>query len=228
MASAAATAAAIKTITVIGATGGTGYCLVKQALDAGHKVKALVRNPEKLIELSSSLQKENLVVTKGDVTDYNDVKAALTGSTDVVVSLGARGKGSTICSTAQPVINKALNDTDPTMRMVVVTSMGVGDSYWDVTWTTRRVVDFILKAAVADKNLQERSIIRDTTNWVIVRPVGLSDGELTKTAQGGPHAAPSATKPIPRADVAHFILTQCLSGQDEWKRYPVTVFPTQT
>lgn len=37
-----------KTITILGATGGTGICLIKQALAAGHKVKALVRSPEKL------------------------------------------------------------------------------------------------------------------------------------------------------------------------------------
>ena len=219
-----ASAAAKKTITIIGATGGTGLCLVKQALDAGHSVKALVRSPEKLSDLSSN---ENLTVSKGDVTKYEDVKAALAGSTDVLVSLGGREKGSKICSMAQPVIDKALNDTDPNMRMVVVTSMAVGDSYWDVTWLTRRFADLVIASAIADKNLQERSVIRETTNWVIVRPAGLSDGELTKTAQGGPHAAPSALKTVSRADVAHFILTQCLSGQDEWKRNPVTVFPPQ-
>lgn len=171
-----------KTITIIGATGGTGICLVKQALDAGHKVKALVRSPEKLEELSS--RSENLTVLKGDVTKYEDVKTALAGSTDVLVCLGGRDRGSTICSTAQPVINKALNDADPSMRMVVVTSMAVGDSYWDVTWTTRRITDLFLASIIGDKNLQERAIIRNTTNWVIVRPARLSDGTLTKTAQG--------------------------------------------
>ena len=217
-------AAAKKTITIIGATGGTGLCLVKQALDAGHTVKALVRNPDKLSELSSN---ENLKVSRGDVTKYDDVKASLVGSTDVLVSLGGRGKGDTICSTAQPVINKALNDTDPNMRMVVVTSMAIGDSYHDVTWATRRFADWILGPVVKDKNLQERSVIRDTINWVIVRPAGLNNGPMTGTEEFGPHAAPAAGKTIPRADVAHFILNKCLSGQDEWKRNPVTVYPPQ-
>ena len=214
-----------KKITIIGATGGIGVCLVKQALDAGHKVKALVRSPEKLQELSSS--NENLTVSVGDVTKYEDIKAVLTGSTDLLVSLGGKVKGSDICSKAQVEINKALNDVDPNIRMVVVTSMAAGDSYWDVSWATRRLADFVLASSITDKNLQERSIVRDTTNWVIVRPVGLSDGELTKTAQGGPHAAPSAIKTVSRSDVAHFILSQCLSGQDAWKRNPVTVFPPQ-
>lgn len=212
----------MKTIAIIGATGGTGLCLVKQALEAaGNKVKVLVRNEEKLSEFASN---ENLTISKGDVTKYDDVKGVLAGCTDVVVSLGGKGQ---ICSTAQPVINKALNDTDPNMRLVVVTSMAVGDSYHDVTWGTRRFADFVIPSAIKDKNIQERSVMRDTTNWVIVRPAGLGDGELTGKEEYGPHAAPASYKLIPRADVAHFILGKCLSGQDEWKRYPVTVYPPQ-
>ena len=60
-----AATAAKKTITIIGATGGTGICLVRQALDAGHKVKVLVRNEAKLSEFASN---ENLTIGKGDVT----------------------------------------------------------------------------------------------------------------------------------------------------------------
>lgn len=215
-----------KVITVIGATGGTGKALVSQALDAGHIVKALVRNPDGLSHLTD--KNPNLSVTKGDVTKYADIKPALDGSTDVVVSLGGgRGKGDTICSTAQPVINKALNDVNPEMRLVVVTSMAVGDSYHDVSWGTRRFADWVISKAIQDKNLQERSVMRDTTNWVIVRPAGLGNGPMTGTEEFGPHAAPASYKVIARADVAHFILNNCLSGTDEWKRYPVTVYPPQ-
>lgn len=112
-----------KVITIIGATGGTGLCLVKQALDSGHKVTALVRDPDKLTASLLSVNCENLTIRKGDVTKYEDVKAALSGNgstttattTDLIISLGGRDK---ICSEAQPVINKALNDVNPNMRMV--------------------------------------------------------------------------------------------------------------
>jgi len=198
-------------------------CLVKQALEAGHIVKALVRSPEKLSDLVAA-NHENLTVIKGDVTDYDDVKAALKGSTDLIVCLGGH---SNICSTAQPVLDRALNDTDPSIRMVVVTSMAVGDSYHDVSWGTCRVADWIHKSLIKDKNLQERSVIRDTTNWVIVRPADLRHGPLTGTEEGSPHASPASYRALSRADLAHFILTKCLSGHDEWKRYPVTVYPPQ-
>lgn len=210
-----------KIITVIGATGGTGKQVVKQALDAGHIVKALVRNAAKLDDLKGNT---NLTVTVGDVTKVEDVKTALKDSTDCIVSLGGRDK---ICSTAQPAINEAINSVDSNMRQVVVTSMAVGDSYHDVSWGTRRFADWIISKAIIDKNLQERSIIRDTTNWVIVRPAGLSDGPLTGNAQSGPHACPASYKTISRADVADFMLKHCLSENDEWKRYPVTVYPPQ-
>jgi uncharacterized protein YbjT (DUF2867 family) len=41
-------------IAVLGATGGTGTQIVKQALAAKHDVIAIVRNPDKLKEIQSS------------------------------------------------------------------------------------------------------------------------------------------------------------------------------
>jgi NAD(P)H-binding len=109
--------------------------------------------------------------------------------------------------------------------------MAVGDSYHDVTWGTRRFADWIIPNAIRDKNLQERAVMRDTTNWVLVRPAGLSDGPLSRDGTpgylAGPNAAPASYKTIARANVADFILSKCLSGMDEWKRYPVTVYPPQ-
>ena len=35
-------------LTIFGATGGTGQQLIEQALTAGHRVVALIRNPAKL------------------------------------------------------------------------------------------------------------------------------------------------------------------------------------
>ncbi len=51
-------------ILVIGASGGTGREIVKQALEAGHDVTALVRNPAKF-----SLAHEHLTVARGNVMD---------------------------------------------------------------------------------------------------------------------------------------------------------------
>jgi putative NADH-flavin reductase len=63
-----------------GATGGTGRQLVDQALEEGHAVTVLVRNPA-----AFSLQHERLSPVEGDVRDRARVKAVVTGQ-DAILS----------------------------------------------------------------------------------------------------------------------------------------------
>jgi putative NADH-flavin reductase len=53
----------MKKIVLIGASGFIGSAILKEALDRGHHVKALVRHPEKI-----SITHNNLVVQSGDVS----------------------------------------------------------------------------------------------------------------------------------------------------------------
>jgi putative NADH-flavin reductase len=43
-------------IAVLGATGPSGIQVVKEALQRGHEVRAIVRNPDKLVEKHDKLQ----------------------------------------------------------------------------------------------------------------------------------------------------------------------------
>ncbi len=51
---------------IIGGTGGTGQQLIKQALEQGHNLTALVRNPQKV-----KIVHQNLRVIKGNVLDFD-------------------------------------------------------------------------------------------------------------------------------------------------------------
>ncbi len=62
------------TILVVGATGATGRLLVKQLLDEGHSVKAVVRSKEKLSELEETYPR--LIQIKGTVLAMSDVELA--------------------------------------------------------------------------------------------------------------------------------------------------------
>src|SRR6266436_9262191 len=68
---------------IIGATGGTGRELVKQALERGHQVTAFVRTPARL-----RLAHERLTVVRGDVLDRSSVEAAVRGHDAVLSALG--------------------------------------------------------------------------------------------------------------------------------------------
>lgn len=66
-------------IAVIGATGFVGSAILKEALDRGHTVTAIVRHPEKLQAHA------NLRAKKGDVYNADEV-ARLVAGQDVVIS----------------------------------------------------------------------------------------------------------------------------------------------
>src|SRR5437879_9768477 len=70
-------------ILIIGATGGTGRQLVRQALEQGHQVTAFVRKPKKL-----KIEHANLRVVKGNVLDYASVESAMRDQNAVVCALG--------------------------------------------------------------------------------------------------------------------------------------------
>jgi uncharacterized protein YbjT (DUF2867 family) len=72
---------------VIGATGGTGKEIVKQAAAAGHLVTALVRDAGK------GGFGPPVEVAVGDVLDPGSLKTAVTGQAAVVCSLGSAATG---------------------------------------------------------------------------------------------------------------------------------------
>src|SRR6476620_2638981 len=73
-------------IALIGATGFVGSAILKEALDRGHEVTAIVRHPEK-VQPSQKLRP-----VKGDVYNADDVARLLTGH-DVVISAFNPGWG---------------------------------------------------------------------------------------------------------------------------------------
>lgn len=70
----------MKKMVLIGASGFIGSAILKEALDRGHKITALVRHPEKI-----KVVHENLVVKQGDVAFGKVVTEACIGA-DAVIS----------------------------------------------------------------------------------------------------------------------------------------------
>jgi Putative NADH-flavin reductase len=70
----------MKNIAIIGASGFVGSVLLKEALDRGHKVTAIVRNPEKI-----KLNHPNLTIKQGDVMIADTVEELIKGC-DTVIS----------------------------------------------------------------------------------------------------------------------------------------------
>jgi putative NADH-flavin reductase len=190
---------------VIGATGGTGRELVKQALQQGHSVTAFVRNPEKL-----ALTHHNLRIAKGDVTDYPAVEQAVAAKDAILCALGTKViRKNTIQSDGARNIVRAM-EKNGVRRLVLESSLDVGDSKGQLGFLFAHVIrPTLLRNIFKDKELQEQIVRESPLDWIIVRPAMLTNDEQTgKYRAGFPPADHSITRKISRADVADFMLKQ--------------------
>src|SRR4051794_17092135 len=116
-------------VVVLGATGGTGRELVKQALELGHDVTAFVRDPAKL-----KIEHERLSVVQGNMLDTASLEKAIIGQDVVVSALGSPGLGkSTDLSEGTANIIRAM-DKAGVKRLVFESAIGIGDSHDDAPW----------------------------------------------------------------------------------------------
>jgi putative NADH-flavin reductase len=192
-------------LTVFGATGGIGGHVVRQALDAGHEVTAVVRDPARLAVTHPALE-----VVTADVTDPEALRPAVAGRDAAVSALGPRSRKQVgIASAGTRAILRALEDSG-VRRFAAVSAMPVGPVPEGETPLTRAVVLPLLRAvlrdAYADLAEMESEIRRSATDWTIVRPPRLTDGPLTREYRRVVGGNVPRGWSISRADVAHAML----------------------
>jgi len=191
---------------IIGATGGTGQELVKQALEHGHIVTVLVRTPGKI-----KIVHDSLCVVKGDVLNYESVAKAVVGQEAVLSALGHKKffVRTSILSRGTENIMRAMNE-QKVMRFICITSLGINDSRFKLgLYYTLFVIPFIVFFYFRDKAKQERLIRESNLMWTIVRPGQMTNGKKRGTYKHGSNVGSYIfTRMISRADVANFILTE--------------------
>jgi uncharacterized protein YbjT (DUF2867 family) len=191
---------------VIGATGGTGRELVRQALERGHEVTAFVRNPRRL-----RIAHERLTIARGNVLDCASVEAAVRGQDAVLCALGHKRwfYPTTIQSEGTRHVIRAM-EANKVRRLVCETALGIADRWGrGGLYYTLFVGVFILPFYFIDKVRQERVIRASALDWVIVRPGMLTNGRKRGVRRHGPEVGSWVmTVRISRADVADFMLDQ--------------------
>lgn len=187
---------------VLGGTGGTGRHVVEQALDGGHDVIVLARDPAKV-----AAQHARLRVVRGDVMDAGALTDA-TRSQDAVISAIGRGlsfKSEHLIARSVPSIINAMTATG-VRRLVFTSALGVGPSIEDAPLPMKLFCRTLLRGIYADKLVGDTSIRNSGVDWTIVQPAKLTDGPLTKNYRSGERLALKGMPAISRADTAHFLL----------------------
>src|SRR6266545_1259443 len=190
-------------LTIIAATGGVGQQLLEQALDAGHDVTAVVRNPGKLS------RKVHAVTTDVTAPDPAALASAIAGADAVLSGLG-------------PHSNADAGIAQRGTRAIVVVSAGPvstvaspgrpnppkhdpGDGFF-MRYLFSKIASARFGKVYVDLAQMEDLLADSGLDWTVVRPQQMTDKPLTGTYRTAYGQNIRGGWTVPRADVAHFML----------------------
>jgi len=190
-------------ITVFGATGSIGKHVVSQALDSGHIVTAVARNPSKITRSDSRLE----TIVADVLVNDSRLRNAVAGADAVIIALGDGMRGRVRAAGTKNII--AAMKTVGIKRLICQSTLGAGESFANLNWIWRFIFRVPLRKAMADHQLQERYVRECDLDWTIVRPAAFTDGDRTgQYRHGFDQHARKLTLKIARADVADFMIRQ--------------------
>ncbi len=200
-------------LAIFGATGLTGGLVVSQALEQGHEVTAMVRDPRRV-----SLSHPQLTVLGGSPTAPGDVERCIRDADAVIHCLGIGGKGdgrpTTLVSDSVKVVLSAMSMHD-VPRIVCMSNVGAGGSG---TWFANRIVIPLflrwLQPIIEDTDRMEAALRANRVEWVSVRLPNIVEGpeRPLRVSKDGRGIGLSVTA----TSTARFLLEQVTSS--EWVR----------
>ncbi len=193
-------------IAVLGASGPTGRQLVTQALDRGHEVVAVVRDPGRIADLEAP----GLATATADVADASSVIAAVRGADAVVSGLGHAKGGApdTLTQGARAVAAAGVP------RIVWLSAYGTGGSAPGAGPLWPRTMRMLMGKEVADKEEADEVIL--SAGGTSVHAGILTHGERADRPRAlGTSQAPGSLLPgrIARATVAAAMLDEAETGR---------------
>jgi putative NADH-flavin reductase len=195
-------------LTVFGATGGVGREVVTQALDAGHGVRAYVRNPAKL-----DLAHPNLTVITGELTDREAVQRAVRGAEAVISALGPsldrKAAGTPLVAGTRTIVEAM--QAEGVERYIGMATPSLRDPR-DTRSLLGLIVPFMgrtfLPRAYRELLAMSQLVTDSPLDWTIARFTRPTDGERTGTVRAGYLGRDRIRCSITRADIATFLLDQ--------------------
>ena len=199
-------------LAIFGSTGRTGSALQEKALEAGHEVTAIVRNPSKLTRY------EHLTVVQGDADDQSTVELAVQGMDAVVSVMSAsasqkNAKNKTLTSGIQNIIRAMKKHGVNRLIMTAPNSIPLPEDKPDIRFKLlNRIVRFLVPTAYRDTIGSMEAAMSSDLNWTIVRMGRAAYVPPTGRVQSGCLNKNMGIR-ITRADAADFILNEAMAGK---------------
>jgi putative NADH-flavin reductase len=187
---------------VLGATGGTGLEIVRQAIEQGHSVTAFVRSPERLKPFAN-----RITIKQGDLLDSAELAKAISGHDAILSGFGPRvpiaKADANLLRNFASSLTTAMHQVNVQRAIIVSTAFLFKDSIIPPTYLFGRL---FFPGVVIDAAAMEQIFMQSGLDWTIVRPPQLTDKPFTGKYRVRRGHLPRFGFNISRADVAHSFL----------------------
>ena len=207
-------------VTVFGASGGIGRELVRQAIQRGDEVTAVVRSGAR-----AEFPAETEVVRVDSLDDPALIELAIAGRDAVLSGIGPRGRNDgPVAAPITAVIAEAMK-TCGVERIIAVSAAPVGPPPQRDAFLNKRVlmplIGSLLRPVYDDLERMEGVLRSSGLDWTVVRPPKLTAKAATGTYRTLVGANIERAFSVSRADVAHAMLDAL--GDPATVRQPVGI-----
>jgi putative NADH-flavin reductase len=187
---------------VLGATGGIGQEIVRQAAERNHQVTAFVRAPERLKSIGARFG-----VIQGDPLSTTELESALEDQDAILSGFGPRvpiaKSDATLLHRFGVALSDAMRKVGIRRAVIVSTAFLFKDS---IIPPTNLVGRLFFPNMVADASEMESFFQKSGLDWTLVRPPRLTNGSRRGRFRVREGHLPGFGFMISRADVAAFMI----------------------
>ena len=208
-------------LTIIAATGGVGRLLLGQALDAGHDVTAVARDPTKLPPEMLAGRAARIVTADLAAADPQALESAVAGADAVLSALGPHtNRDAGIAAAGTATLITAMQATG-VARIVAISASPVattpspgrpnpggrdpGDGLL-MRYVGVRIAKTLFGKVYADLARMEDLLRGSGLDWTVLRPPRLTGKPATGRYRTAIGRNVRGGRSIPRADLAHHML----------------------
>ncbi|MGG4490184.1 NAD(P)-dependent oxidoreductase [Metabacillus idriensis] len=185
-------------IALFGGTGRVGKTFLEQALNEGHTVRMLVRDPSKIESINNHAE-----MIKGNAREIESIERTVSGCDAVVSCLGTDGDDT--LTVAVPLIVRAMRNAGMN-RVITIGTAGILQArsnplvYRFESNESKRTL-----TRAANEHLNAYLTLKESNlEWTIICPTYLPDGEITKTFRFEEDYLPEDGKQISAEDTGYF------------------------
>ncbi|PHN02264.1 NAD(P)-dependent oxidoreductase [Flavilitoribacter nigricans] len=201
-------------ITLIGGTGRTGREILQQALERGHEVRLIARQPDML-----GIEHERLQVWTGMPNDPEVLQPALCCSDAVLSALNVSRTSDwpwAPLRSPKDLISDSIDKITRMMavenvrRIITISAWGVNESSEEIpAWFAWFIRNSNIRFPYRDHARHENILRATDLDWTILRPSGLTNARDQKEVIISKQNVPKMKLTVSREQVARFIL-DCL------------------